>query len=394
MSIKVIKTDQDYQEALQLVSELLDMNPEPNTPESEKLEVLTVLIENYETSVFGETLPDPIDALIFRMDQQNLTPEDLVPYIGSRSKVSEVLARKRPLSVNMMKALQDGLGIPAKVLLNQSRKPQSVSDSTAKLPIKEMVKRGYVTLQNLDEDLRNFFRVFNGDQNMFALPSRSHYIRSQKPMNPQSFAVWIVQLLNKAEHISNKPVFQHEAITNEFMRQVIDLSDEENGMMDAITLLKEVGVILVIEPHMPQTYLDGVAVMIEGKNPVIGMTIRYDRLDNFWFTLMHELSHIALHYGKGTTVFYDDTEFMDVEDDREKEADALALETMIPTQLWKDSAASLVPSPAAAKMLAKKLSIHPAVVAGRMRKERKHYQFLNSLVGHGEVSKVFNKIES
>ena len=100
----------------------MDADPEENTPESEKLELLIVLVRNYEESVFNEVIPDPIDALIFRMEQENLS-QDLVPYIGSRSKVSEVLSRKRPLSVNMMKALQNGLGIPAKVLLNQSRKP-------------------------------------------------------------------------------------------------------------------------------------------------------------------------------------------------------------------------------------------------------------------------------
>lgn len=393
MSIKVIKTDQDYQAALQLVGELMDINPEPNTPEAEKLEVLTILIENYEASVFGEALPDPIDALVFRMEQQNLSPDDLVPYIGSRSKVSEVLTRKRPLSINMMKSLQDGLGIPAKVLLNQSRKPQEKSDTTSSLPIKEMLKRGYITAQNLQNDLQSFFQVLNGEQNVFALASRTYYIRSPKPMSPQAFSVWVARLLNKAEEIKNKKEFVHKTIDEGLMKQVIDLSDEADGIHKAIELLNSFGIIVIVEPHMPQTYLDGVAIMIDGKNPVIGMTLRYDRLDNFWFTLMHELSHIVLHYGKGVSIFYDDTEFLDSEDPREKEADVLALEVMIPSNLWKDSAASLVPSPDAAKMLAKELSVHPAIVAGRMRKERQHYYFLNELIGKGEPRKSFPEIK-
>ncbi|MBW7955452.1 ImmA/IrrE family metallo-endopeptidase [Patescibacteria group bacterium] len=392
MSIKVIKNDQDYQEALQLVGELMDKNPAVNTPDSETLELLTVLIEDYENSVFGETIPDPIDALVFRMEQQNLSADDLVPYIGSRSKVSEVLSRKRPLSINMMKSLQDGLGIPAKVLLNQSRGLQQEKTDFLKLPIKEMLKRGYISAKNFEYELATFFNQLNGEQNILALASRTHYIRSHKPMNPQAFTVWVARLLNRASEIREKVNFNHSKITQALMRSVVDLSDEEDGIIKAIDLLNSVGVIVIVEPHMPKTYLDGAVIMIPGKNPVIGMTIRHDRLDNFWFTLLHELAHIALHYGKGTSIFYDDTEYLDVEDSREKEADKLALEVMIPTERWKDSAASIVPSPDAAIMLASELSIHPSIVAGRMRRERQHYYFLNTLIGKGEARKSFSDI--
>lgn len=394
MSIKVIKNDQEYQEALQLVSELMDADPEENTPESEKLELLIVLVRNYEESVFNEVIPDPIDALIFRMEQENLSQEDLVPYIGSRSKVSEVLSRKRPLSVNMMKALQNGLGIPAKVLLNQSRKPDKKKADFSKLPIKEMKKRGYIPFTgNIEEEVTRFFNVFNGQSDIFALPSRSHYLRSNKPMNPQSFYAWVARLLNRVEEIADKPVFEHSKLNKKVMREVIDLSDEKDGIHKAINFLKEIGIFVLIEPHMPKTYLDGAAVMYPDKNPIIGLTVRYDRLDNFWFTLMHELAHIYLHYDQGISVFYDDTELFDAENEKEKEADETAMGVMIPGEVWVDSAASLVPSPDAAKILAQELSISPAIVAGKMRRERKHYQFLNSLLGRGQVRNQFENVD-
>ncbi|MFZ1404943.1 MAG: transcriptional regulator, partial [Anaerolineae bacterium] len=93
------------------------MEAAPGSPEEEDLELFAVLIEQYEKERFPIGLPDPVEAIEFRMDQAGLTRKDLIPYIGSQSKVSEVLNHKRPLSVAMIRALHDGLGIPAEVLL-------------------------------------------------------------------------------------------------------------------------------------------------------------------------------------------------------------------------------------------------------------------------------------
>ena len=144
IKIKIIKTESDYKEALKLVEILMDKNPKPESEEGEKLNLLTKLIEDFESNKFPIELPDPIDAILFRMEQQNLKPRDLMPYIGSRSKVSEVLSRKRPLTINMMRALEVGLGIPAKVLLKESDEFRSIENITwIRFPLKEMEKRGY-----------------------------------------------------------------------------------------------------------------------------------------------------------------------------------------------------------------------------------------------------------
>ncbi len=116
---KVIKTEEQYEEALARVETLLDIDPETGTDESDELELLTLLIVDYEKIHFPIDLPDPIEAIKFRMEQQGLTNKDLIPYLGSRSRVSEVLSRKRPLTLNMIRALHRGLGIPAEVLLNE-----------------------------------------------------------------------------------------------------------------------------------------------------------------------------------------------------------------------------------------------------------------------------------
>ena len=115
MNIKVIKTEAEYEEALERVNALMDATPD--SPEEEELEVLVLLIEKYEKEHYPIDLPNPIDAIKFEMDQQGLSYKDMQQYLGSASKVSEVLSGKRPLSLTMIRKLYKGLGIPYEVLL-------------------------------------------------------------------------------------------------------------------------------------------------------------------------------------------------------------------------------------------------------------------------------------
>lgn len=115
MEIKPIRTEQEYRTALARLGEIWDA--EPGTPESDELDVLSVLVEAYEDEHYPMDPPDPIEAIKFRMEQMGLSRKDLEPYIGSRSRVSEVLTRKRRLSLDMIRNLNEKLGIPAEVLI-------------------------------------------------------------------------------------------------------------------------------------------------------------------------------------------------------------------------------------------------------------------------------------
>ena len=115
MNIKLIKTEDDYLSALKRIDELFDS--EPNTPEGDELELIVTLVELYEKNNFPIESPSPIEAIKFRMEQLNLTQKDLVQYIGTKSKVSEVLSGKRSLSLNMIRKLSVGLGISAEILI-------------------------------------------------------------------------------------------------------------------------------------------------------------------------------------------------------------------------------------------------------------------------------------
>jgi HTH-type transcriptional regulator / antitoxin HigA len=115
MTPKVIKTEKQYEAAMARVEVIFDAKP--GTAKGDELELLLLLVEKYEEKAYPIGLPDPITAIRFRMEQQNLKPKDLVPYIGSKSKVSEILNGQRELSLTMIRKLVTGLGIPAEVLL-------------------------------------------------------------------------------------------------------------------------------------------------------------------------------------------------------------------------------------------------------------------------------------
>jgi len=115
MEIKPIKNEADYQAVLEEIERLFDAAPD--TPEGDKLEVLTTLVEAYEEKHFTIPLPDPIEAIQYHMESRGLSRRDLEPYVGSRARVSEVLNKKRPLTMEMIRNLHKGLGIPAEVLI-------------------------------------------------------------------------------------------------------------------------------------------------------------------------------------------------------------------------------------------------------------------------------------
>jgi HTH-type transcriptional regulator / antitoxin HigA len=115
MEIKPIKNEADYQAVLEEIERLFDAGPD--TPEGDRLDVLTTLVEAYEEKHYNIPMPDPIEAILYHIESRGLSRRDLEPYIGSRARVSEVLNRKRPLTMEMIRNLHGGLAIPAEVLI-------------------------------------------------------------------------------------------------------------------------------------------------------------------------------------------------------------------------------------------------------------------------------------
>ncbi len=396
--IKVIKTEQDYQDALKLVAELMSCDPDPGSVEGEQLSLLSALIQDYEARAFPKTLPNPIEAIKFRMEQAGLKPVDLVPYIGSRSRVSEILLGKRQLTLDMVRSLSGGLGIPAEVLIKKpDMEENSEYQSWDKRLVTEMEARDYFGKDskkyNKVELLKNFFSIIDSPAQLVGMTRKSSY-RSSPLTDKHALAAWAVCVLKKAKKVKISKKYKHGIIDLNFMQKLVKLSVKENSPILAREYLEKYGIVLIIEPHFSKTYLDGAAILINKNNPIIGLTLRYDRLDNFWFTLMHELAHIIRHYDSGISFFYDEIEGIKIVDidEKEREADALAEEAILPRAKWEVSPARLVPSSMAASSLARELGVHVAIIAGQIRHKGNKYVYLNKIVNEAKVQKYFPNV--
>lgn len=394
MKPKVLKTEADYQEALAYVETLMDA--QPGSPEVEELELFSILIEKYEEEHYPIDLPDPVAAIEFRMEQQGLTRKDLERYIGKQNRVSEVLNRKRPLSIGMIRALHAGLGIPAEVLLQEPGKQlEAQRFDPRQFPFAQMFHQGYfpasvgslAEAKEMAEDLlETLFSVFRGKQPKPVLPKCS-----EGEVDEKALMAWQARALTLAEEQS-LPAYEHARVNEDFIRDIVKLSYFSQGPLLAKERLNKRGIPLVILPHLPHTYLDGACFRAPSGRAVIGLTLRHDRLDNFWFTLTHELAHVLLHLDDTPFAFFDDTE-SSVKgpcDPKEDEANALTRDLLIPLNDWEREKTTLLNgNRAAVHEFAEDLQISPAIVAGRIRWERSDYARFDDLIGRKKVRKLF-----
>src|SRR5207244_4612633 len=143
------------------------------------------------------------------------------------------------------------------------------------------------------------------------------------------------------------PKYEAGTVNPSLVHELLRYSRAETGPVLAVEFLRERGIGVVIEPRLPRTHLDGAAMRSPEGNPIVGLTLRYDRIDYFWFCLVHELAHVALHLGAGEPVFYDDHDVDNQGDAVEREADSWAGEALISTEVWQKSPASVLRSPEA-----------------------------------------------
>ena len=398
MHLKVIKTDAEHQQAVMALLALMDSNPDDGSDEADQLDVLSLLIERYEETAFPVDLPGPVEAIRFRMEQQDLSQKDMIPYFGSAARVSEVLNGKRKLSVNMMRKLNRELGIPAEVLLhNPGAELPDNEDQWDQAVLKVMADRGYFdgfegSIHELkeyaEEWVGRFANLVPGIRQTAPalLRTTAHRRSSRKRVDTLALWAWQTRVQQKAaEHTLANP-FEAGSVDLDFMRRLAGESWAETGPVRAREFLNHYGIHLIVEPHLPKTYLDGAVMCDVAGHPVVALTLRYDRVDNFWFTLMHELAHVALHLG-GSRLFIDDLDSKGETDPVEKEADALASEALIPAEEWDKTA---IMAEADIHDLAGKLHLSPAIVAGRWQRETGSYRKFARLLGRGQVRCQFD----
>ncbi len=413
VQVRAIRSEEDYENALARISELMDalagsegLAEDLEAPSRIELDVLVDLVELYEERHHAMALPDPISAIKFRMDQANLTARDLMPFIGSRAKVSEVLSGKRAITMSMARALHQHLGISAEVLLQEPG--ATLSDTApgleyARFPLTAMARLGWITqARNMKDQAEELITDLINRAGVGALaPAPLYRKNDSRRVNAKTddyaLRAWCWQVLAQSRDRQPGVEYQPEVFTSDSLREVAEMSVLENGPLQARDFLFQRGIGLEFVKHLPRTHLDGAALRLPDSNPVIGLTLRYDRIDNFWYTLLHELAHVGLHLNECSDErgFVDDHSLRSVEsggsDTTEQEADDMAQDALIPPEIWGEGVITADPNPMAVLRMAWEARVHPAIVAGRVRFEKGEYRLLSQFVGTGEVRRQFER---
>lgn len=408
--MKLLKTPEQHAEALERIGLLATRGEHLTESQQNELEVLIVLTQQYEKDTQPIAPPTPLEAIKFRMEQMGYKQKDLAGLVGGASRASEIMAGKRGLTTEMIRRLRDEWGIPADSLLGgKSPEPEpsapppgadGARDPKNYPMLKQMYDRIYFPTYTGDwkthrKDgaglLQDLYRRATGVRRELVLHRQGGGEKSK--INPHALGAWQQRvLIRAAEEKKHLPAYDREALDENFLRWLTGLSCLSDGPRLACDALEEKGIAVIIEAHLDQTHLDGAAMLGAYDRPVIGLTLRHDRLDNFWFTLFHEIGHVLKHLSPENPAILD----MDIDRKKtgkiETEADRFALDTLIPPGAWKDHLRALHYADEI-RAAAKRLCVHPAVIAGRLRREANDYRMHRTLVGYHQVKAAFGITE-
>ena len=394
MSQHPIRTPEQHAEALKRIDAWMSRSDDLTSAEQDQLEVLALLVEKYEQETHRIALPTPVEAIQFRMDQMGYKQKDLAKLVGGPSRASEIMAGKRGLTPEMMRRLRDEWGIPAESLLGTSPTPTTPDPDKGPARVvdaetaKQMVHRRYFPeireWKQAGKDLAaRVQRYFKDHAGLLPAPARLRQGKGRKAkINPAAVEAWQIHVARRAmEEKAGLPPYDKAALDENFPRWLAGLSAfKDKGPRLAIEALEEKGIAVVLEPRLNHTHLDGAALLTPEGRPVIGLTLRHDRLDNFWFTLFHELGHVLKHLSPETPALVD----CDIDEKKTEEietaADRFALDTLIPPDAWEHQVRHLQYADDI-RAVARQLCIDPSIIAGRLRREANEYRKHPKLVG-------------
>ncbi|MEN6522855.1 MAG: XRE family transcriptional regulator [Anaerolineaceae bacterium] len=372
-----------------------------------EVELLTIQINEYELLKSGvksilkvSSLEELPKILIQARIAQKLSQKELASLLGIKEQQIQRYEAEDYRSASLKRLLEVAGILNLNVSgIGEINKPQEKKTSEmdwSKFPVKEMYRRGWFegftgsfteAFQDNFELVQNFFGEIYRKP---AIALHRKHVRVNSNLDDYSLLAWECRVLHLARKVSVRQ-YDQEMLTTEWITSLIHLSQYPDGPRRAQEKLKEVGIVLIIEPMLPNTYLDG-AALLYGDKPVIGLTLRYDRIDNFWFVLMHEVFHVMKHLKKEKIDrIFDDLDTSDGEK-IELEADELAGESLIPTAKWNMAIARFTRSVESINGFAQKLGVNPAIIAGRIRHDENNYTILNDSIGQGKVRNQFPEI--
>jgi HTH-type transcriptional regulator/antitoxin HigA len=235
---------------------------------------------------------------------------------------------------------------------------------------------------------RNLRELMPEPKALAALYRRS--VREGAEMDQHALTAWTARVVQLARQQRLKAKYQEGCINTDFARDLLSLSYMQDGPRLAREYLSKNGIRLVIERHLPKTRLDGAATLLPDGSPVIGLSLRYNRIDYFWFCLFHELAHVHKHLVVSRTSWFIDDLESEGNDVAEREADKWAQDMLINPDDWQQL--KDLQHEEEVHFWAKQLRISPAIIAGRIRRERGDYRILSRLVGQGELHRNFSEI--
>jgi HTH-type transcriptional regulator / antitoxin HigA len=296
--------------------------------------------------------------------------------------VSEILNGQRQPTVDQIRALHQHLGIPIASLIGSSKHEPAARPSSTSVAAEGALRK--LGLMKGKENLAGFLSRSKDSAPAVAMLRKTRTERTNAKTDMVALEAWCAAALVRAEKITIKKIKIKDP--KKAARQLAELSTLPDWHDQIVATLHRMGIVLVILEHLPGTFLDGAAMCRGDGVPVIALTLRHDRLDNFWFTLLHEFAHVVCHLGPDRQIILDD---LDVRSSEaiEAEADAFARNALIPPAFWKpiDENSSTEEVLEAAK----KAGVHPAIAAGRWRFEHSDYRRFSKLIGRGDVKTAF-----
>lgn len=250
-----------------------------------------------------------------------------------------------------------------------------------KLPLYDLLNRGLIKDKSIPS-IYSFYSTFCNSHNLFRKSDASDEIASD---------LWAKSIYSRAIQefaSSNIPVFDSNNLSKQFLQGMISKSINPSSIVDIKSNLKKIGIVLVYETAFKGSKSDGVVGKLGNGTPYIGLSLRYKRLDYYWFTLLHEIGHIYNHFDFIDEPIYEDFENIPLTE-IEMEANRFALDSLIPRYIWNRSRLKQnVASDSEVVAFAKKANIHPAIVAGRLRNEKNNYKLYNSIVNEVDVRDI------
>ncbi len=353
----------------------------------------------------------PGEILLDELDAREWTQSEFAEIIGKPSqKVNEIIKGKKPISAEVAILIGEALGTSAEMWLRleadyriqkfaKERGSDELVAKKSKLfgiaPVTELIKlkwlncrkkKGKLTVSAIEEieaKLCEFFEVSSVDdietKRMCASFRKGKCAETIGP----SLRAWTQKatLMARDENVEDYEAGKFEKHIDELRR----LSLEKNVLKQTKNVLSKLGVRMVVAPHLSRTRLDGAAFWLEEDAPVVGTTLRLNRIDNFFFTLFHELAHLSLHKADNGA-FLDEDIFTQKEEPEEEEANAQAQEWLLPKSVFRrwttENAGNFnVPS---VRRFAEDIGVHPAIIAGRLQHEE--------LVPYSYMRNIFEKV--